>query len=155
MGEITDPDEFNSFIASLPIVGDSANVITRSGKGSEHPCLYCHHEHDADYICGPMVGMALIPPGPQRTCPDGRSQCEFSCWCEHREYYEQLNHLRAGFRAWRERILCKELNVSGNQLTSQMIRSPMHFGSLYRNGQLSSGFHNFGTLYRNESSTTC
>ena len=89
MGDITDPEEFAAFISSMPIVGDSVQVLTRSGKYFEHPCASCGLMHPFEVICEPMVGMQAGGPGPSNICPDGRSQCERICWCGQREHHSE------------------------------------------------------------------
>ena len=114
--EVPDPEQLESFLQTLPLfsTGPAVQVVTRSQIQYEYPCAACNHSHAFDYVCGPMLGLSYNMPGPSPSC--GRSQCEFYCWCDRRNWVQSYTARRAEFLDRRNDRLTRELGLPADRL---------------------------------------
>ena len=131
--EITDASKFKEFINSLSIVnGPAVAVLLRSDNSYERVCAKCHRIHPYDFICGPMVGMSADPPEAVYSSGCGRSQCEYWCWCERREYQRILNQRLNNFNQVRDKSLKRQLDVEPGHLSDRVVPQPQRHISAWR-----------------------
>ena len=123
--EITDALKFKEFINSLRMInGPTVSVLLRSDTNYERVCAMCHRVHPFDFICGPMVGMEADPPGPVYNSGCARSQCEWWCWCDRRQYQQLLEQRKHYFSQMRNRSLKRQLDVEPGQLNDRVVPQP-------------------------------